>query len=110
MFERTPYEAWEGVKPIVSPITVFGSMCFRHVPKKLRKKIDDRSQAMVLIGYHSTNAYKLYSSNDHKLVISRDVLMDEIEGRDWSHESVRHESYTVTTVFEEDQQIEVPTD
>lgn len=52
-------------------------MCFRHVPEYLRKKLDDRIQAMMLIGYYSTNAYKLYSPNYDKLVISRDVLVDE---------------------------------
>ena len=75
----------------------------------MRKKLDDRSQTMVLIGYHSTGAYKLYSPNDDKLVISRDVVVDESKGWNWSHGLVRQESDTVTTVFEEEQQTEVPT-
>ena len=108
LVEKTPYEAWTGVKPNVSHLRVFGSMCFRHVPEQLRKKLDDRSQIMVLIGYHSTGAYKLYSPNDDKLVISRDIVVDESKGWNWSH-GFRQESDTVTTVFEEEQQTEVPT-
>jgi hypothetical protein len=32
---------------------------------------------MVFIGYHSTEAYKLYSPKENKMVISRDVQFDE---------------------------------
>lgn len=35
------------------------SLCFGHVPEQCRRKLDDRSQDMVLIGYRSTGAYKL---------------------------------------------------
>lgn len=54
-------------------------MCFGHVLEQLRKKPDDRSQTIVLIGYHSTDTYKLYSPNDDELVIKRGVLVDEIK-------------------------------
>lgn len=55
-------------------------MCFKHVPEQLRKKLDDQSQDMLLICYHLTDTYKLYSPNDYKLVINRDVLVDENKG------------------------------
>lgn len=32
---------------------------------------------MILIGYHSTSAYKLFSPNDNMVMISRDALFDE---------------------------------
>ncbi|CAI8595325.1 unnamed protein product [Vicia faba] len=109
MVEKTLHEAWTKSKPNVGHLRAFGSMCFRHIPEQLRKKLDDRSEVMVLIGYHSTGAYKLYSPNKDKLVISREVLVDESKGRDWSRSSVRQESDTVTTVFEEDEQNEAST-
>lgn len=31
--EKTPYEAWRGVKPNVIHLRVFGFMCFKHVPE-----------------------------------------------------------------------------
>lgn len=74
------------VKLNVSHLRVFGSMCFRHVPRQLRKKLDDRSQTMVLIGYYSTGAYKLYSPNNDKIMINRDVLVDERKGWEWIHD------------------------
>lgn len=64
---------------------------------------------MMLISYHSTDAYKLYSPNDDKLVISRDVLVDEIKGWNWTQGSIWHEQDTIEIVLEEDQKNEVTT-
>lgn len=55
---KIPYKAWEGVKLSVIHFIIFGSLYFRHVPKKLRRKLDVKSKIMILIGYHSTGAYK----------------------------------------------------
>ena len=77
-------------------------MCFRHVPEQLRKKLDDRSEVMVLIGYPSAGAHKLYSPIEDKLVINRDVLEDESKRWHWSRSSVRQELDTVATVLKED--------
>ncbi|WJX34774.1 hypothetical protein P8452_22851 [Trifolium repens] len=80
---KTPYEAWTGLKPSVSHFRIFGSLCFRHVPDQVRRKLDDRSQQMILLGYHPTGAYKLYTPKENKVVISRDIKFDESKGWDW---------------------------
>src|ERR1051325_6768739 len=77
IFGRKSYEAWTGSKPSVSHFRVFGSMCFRHVLEQLRRKLDDQSEVMVLICYHSTGAYKLYLPIEDKLVINIDVRVDK---------------------------------
>lgn len=59
---------------------IFGSLCFRHVPDQLRKKLDDKAQVMALLGYHSTSAYKLYDPNRQMIAISMDVRFDETNG------------------------------
>ena len=64
-------------QPNISHLRVLGSMCFRHVLEQVRKKLDDQSEVLVLIGYPLTSAYKLYSITEDKLVISRDVLVDQ---------------------------------
>src|ERR1044072_10006899 len=92
----TSYEAWIGSKPSVSHFRVFGSMCFKHVPEQLRRKLDDQSEVMVLIGYHSTGAYKLYSPIKDKLVLSRDVCVDESKGWDWSQSSTQESDIIIT--------------
>ncbi|GAU44851.1 hypothetical protein TSUD_112250 [Trifolium subterraneum] len=103
LLDKTPYEAWTGAKPSVCHFKVFGSLCFRHVPEQLRRKLDDRSQAMVFLGYHSTGAYKLYSPTENKMIISRDVQFDESNGWNWSDKTVHNDaaSSSVRTVLEE---------
>ena len=32
-------------------------LCFKHVPEQIRKKLDDKAEPMILIGYHPTSAY-----------------------------------------------------
>ena len=36
----TPFEAWNGIKPNVSHLKTFGSICYSHIPKDERKKLD----------------------------------------------------------------------
>lgn len=74
---KTPHEAWLGLNPSVGHLKFFGSLCFRHVPEQLRRKLDGRRQTMVMVGYHSICAYKLFSPIENKVVINRDVEFDE---------------------------------
>ena len=57
----TPEEAWTGDKPTVNHLRIFGSLSYRHIPDERRKKLDDKIEALILVGYHPTSAYKLYS-------------------------------------------------
>ena len=71
----TPEEAWSGLKPSVKHFKVFGSLCYRHMPEQNRRKLDLRAQTMILVGYHSIGAYKLFDPLSKKIVISNDVIM-----------------------------------
>ncbi|WVZ16028.1 hypothetical protein V8G54_013594 [Vigna mungo] len=64
----TPEEAWSGDKPTVNHLRVFGSK---------RKKLDEKSEIFIVVGYHSTEAYRLYSPEKKQVIISRDVVVDE---------------------------------
>ena len=77
-------ECWSSVKPSLSHLEVFGSIAHRHVPDQLRRKLDDKSSQMILIGYHSTRCYKLFDLVNKKVVISMDVIIDEIKEWDWT--------------------------
>lgn len=83
MKEITPEEAWSAYKPSVKHFRVFGSLCHRHIPDQNRKKLDDKSKALLMIGYHPTGAYKLYDPVKRRVVISRDVVVDESATWDW---------------------------
>lgn len=40
--EVTPKEVWTEVKPKVTHLKIFGSMCYKCVPNQLRRKLDDK--------------------------------------------------------------------
>jgi len=95
----TPEEAWTGDKPTVNHLRIFGSLSYRHIPDERRKKLDDKSEALILVGYHPTGAYKLYSPLKQQVVISRDVVVsrdavvDEIAAWKWENDYKIHNSY-----------------
>ena len=48
--DKTPLEAWSGVKLDVENLRVFGSVAYTHVPDELRKNINDRSEKYIFVG------------------------------------------------------------
>ena len=81
---KTSFEAWHGRKPNVSFLKTFG--CIGHVKniKPHLGKLEDRSTPMVLLGYEEgSKAYRLYDPKRGKVVISRDVVFDEMVAWDW---------------------------
>ncbi|CAJ2638397.1 unnamed protein product [Trifolium pratense] len=81
--DKDPEEVWCGKKPNVSHFRVFGALCYKHVSEVKRKNLDDRSESMILVGYHATGAYKLYDPKSKKMIFSRDVIVDEAKSWDW---------------------------
>lgn len=82
MNNKKPLEAWGGVKPNVTNLRVFWSVAYTHVPKEIRKKIDDRSEKCIFVGYSdASKAYKLYNPKTKKTIVSRDVKC--LEDKSW---------------------------
>ncbi|KAF8725661.1 hypothetical protein HU200_020204 [Digitaria exilis] len=82
---KTPYEAWYEKKPAVHYFRTFG--CVAHVKNTggHLKKLDDRSKAMVFLGYEpGTKAYRLYDPGADRVHVSRDVVFQEERAWDWS--------------------------
>ena len=76
---QVPEECWLGSKPCITHLRVFGSLCYRHVPDERRTKLEDKSEPMILVGYHPTGAYRLYNPVTEKLLVSRDVILREVK-------------------------------
>ena len=61
-------------------LRIFDCVAYSHVPKQTRRKIDERSEKCIFIGYNEhAKAYKLYNPVTKKLIISRDVEFKEEE-------------------------------
>ena len=63
----------------VSKYKIFGFVAYRHVPDKLRRKLDDKLSQMILIGYHSTGGYKLFDPVNKHVVINMDMIIYELK-------------------------------
>lgn len=73
---KTPSELWEGRRPDVSGLRVWGSPAYCHVPKEHRKKLDSKAWKGVFLGYHC-NGYRIWDPKWKKVVVLRDVIIDE---------------------------------
>lgn len=78
-----PKEARLGNKLDMRHLRIFGLVCYKHVLDERRKKLYDRSETLILVGYHPIGAYKLYDLEKKQVVINRDVLVDEAVTFDW---------------------------
>lgn len=75
---KTPQHIWTSKKPNISHLKEFSCLAYAHVPDALRKKLDDKAEKCVFIGYSSdTKGYKLYNPDIGKVIISRDVTFDK---------------------------------
>lgn len=62
----------------VAHFRVFGCVAYAHVPKELRRKLDDRSEKFIFLGNNDhSRAYKLYNLVTNKVIISHDVEFEK---------------------------------
>jgi len=74
----TPYEAWTGRTPSVAHIRKFGCLVYRHIPKKIRRKLDHKAMKGILVGYESESGmYHVYHPQNDTVAVSRDLLIFE---------------------------------
>jgi hypothetical protein len=74
----SPFEKWNGTKPNLSHLQIFGSRTFVHVPDVKRTKFQPKCIEGVLVGFcESSKAYRVYIPTQRKVVVSLDVIIDE---------------------------------
>ena len=90
----TPFEAWNGERPKVDHLRIFGSTSYAHVAKDEQQKLDSKATKCVLLGYGSeTKGYRLYDLKRSKIIYSRDVLFCESECGFEKEPSVQERKY-----------------
>lgn len=74
----TPYQAWNGEKPRVDHLRIFGCAAYAHVPHDERRKLDEKSKQCIFLGYGTeVKGYRLYDQQRRRVIYSRDVLFNE---------------------------------
>ena len=82
---KTPYEIMYDKKPDLSHLRKIGSRAYVRVPKQnTNGKFEDRARLGYLVGYDSGNSYRIILPDSNKVIVSRDVKIDE----NWTLESV----------------------
>ncbi|KAF7843277.1 Retrovirus-related Pol polyprotein from transposon TNT 1-94 [Senna tora] len=77
--EKSPFELIFDTKPNVSYFRVFGSICYVHVPKANRTKLDPKARKCVFVGYDSCRkGWKCMDPETKKFITSRDVVFYEV--------------------------------
>ena len=98
--DRTPYELFHEKKPNITHLRIFGCIGYAKIEKTQLRKLDDRSNMLVNFGTKpGSKAYRLYDPQTHKIVVSRDVIFDELRSWDWSEtdrEQRQDESFKLT--------------
>ncbi|KAK3876705.1 hypothetical protein Pcinc_018517 [Petrolisthes cinctipes] len=89
---KTPCQALMGKKPTVHHLRVLGCVCYAHVPKDERRKLDPKSVKCIFLGYGSeVKGYRLFDLEKKRILNSRDVTFDE------SHYEFKKEKDVVQT-------------
>ena len=108
--DKIPIEAWSGHKPTVKHLKVFGSMCYTHVPDQKRHRLEDKAERGIFVGYSSqSKGFKVYNIETKKVIISRDIKVDEDATWNWV-EGKSERRQTVTTHTLPDPEPSQPTD
>ena len=93
---KTPIEAWSGRKPSAKHLKVFGCICYSHIPKEKRGKLDEKTEKGIFLGYSTqSKGYRVYSLETNKLIISRDVKFDEDAAYNWETQEVERKTVNI---------------
>lgn len=88
---RTPYEMVYKVKPNVTHLYVFGCRVYllrKNIPRL--EKLAPRAYIGYLVGYNSTNIYRIWIPSRDEVVRTRDVTFDETKFYDPTELDLAH--------------------
>jgi len=110
---QTPFEVFNGYKPQVKHLRIFGCKAFSHIPKDDRRKLDAKSLECVFVGYcNDHKAYKLFHPSTHKLIASRDVVFhehtDTSNKTKQGHSLANNDEYVKLNSIVQEQEVEEP--
>jgi hypothetical protein len=73
--DSTPFEIWNGRKPSLGHVRMFGCVAHARINTPHPRKLDDRSKRLVYLGVEDgCKAHRLYNPETNKIVVSRDVV------------------------------------
>ena len=75
---KTPYEAYHNKVPKLSHIRIFSSLCYAHLEKDNRQKLDSHTIECGFMGYYATkNLFAMFYVNKRVMLKKRDMVFFE---------------------------------
>jgi transposase InsO family protein len=101
--DQTPFQAFHGSKPNIDYLRVFGCIAYSLIPNVKRKKLDQKAQRCIMLGY-ATNykAYQLLDLATSKIIVSRNVRFVEHKFLDDIIDKEEEELIIATSTDDED--------
>ncbi|UYV69226.1 hypothetical protein LAZ67_6002891 [Cordylochernes scorpioides] len=105
--DKVPDELWSSRKPSVRHLKAFGCLAYSHIPTERRKKLDNRANRCILVGYSSqTKGYCLWCPETQHVIQTKHVKFDESKiGLKWTKVEDEPERYNHIWI-EPDNQLE----
>ncbi|UYV84728.1 hypothetical protein LAZ67_X003228 [Cordylochernes scorpioides] len=105
--DKVPDELWSSRKPSVRHLKAFGCLAYSHIPTERRKKLDNRANRCILVGYSSqTKGYHLWCPETQHGIQTKHVKFDESKiGLKWTKVEDEPERYNHIWI-EPDNQLE----
>ena len=73
--DKTPQEVWNGKKPSLTHLKLFGCEAYAHVPKENKSTLDKNVEKCIFIGYKDgLKGYNIWDPETKKVVYSRDLV------------------------------------
>ena len=105
---QTPHEMWNGRKPSVDHMSIFGSIVHVKETKGHLSRLEDKSKPMLFIGYElGSKAYCCFDPLNSKVIISCDVVFEQGEKWTWSTQGQNSHSLTFLPNFLSDHAQEI---
>ena len=106
---KSPYEMVFNKKPTLSHLKAYGCRAYAmtamaQLKRNRLKKLDPRAQIGYLVGYASTNIYKIWIPHKNQVIHTRDVLFDE----DTFYDTKSLPSELIESVNELVEEVEIP--
>ncbi|EKG09419.1 Integrase catalytic core, partial [Macrophomina phaseolina MS6] len=77
---KTPFEVVTGKRPNLSHLRIYGCRAYAHkkgIPRS--QKLAEKAHFGYLVGYDSTNIFRIWIPSQHKVIRTRDVKFNEDE-------------------------------
>lgn len=96
--ERTLYELRFRKRPDVSHLHIFGCEAYVHIHKEQRRKLDDKAEKFIFVGYsEESKAYRLLNTETNRVKSSRDVIfLDGIREKGKKSSKILHDEVTIS--------------